>query len=254
MLKKRIIPCLDCHQGRVVKGTQFKAIRDVGDPVGLAQYYADSGADELVFYDISASTEGRKTHAELAAQVARVIQIPFTIGGGIQSLEDFYTVLGAGADKVSVNTAAFLKPALVTEAAKRFGSQCVVVSMDLLCTKGGRAEVYLYGGRQATGKDAIAYAQEVEALGAGELVINAIHADGVKGGYDIALLSKIAAAVRIPIIASGGAGQVEDFALALTEGRADGALAASVFHSGQLRIQDLKEALSLKQIPMRMAY
>lgn len=250
MLKKRIIPCLDCHQGRVVKGTQFKALRDMGDPVSLARYYADSGADELVFYDISASPEGRKTHAALAADISNVINIPFTIGGGIQCLEDFYTVLAAGADKVSVNTAAYLNPSLVSESAKRFGSQCVVVSMDLLDVKGRGAEVYLYGGRKATGSDAIAYAKRMEDLGAGELVINTIHTDGVKGGYDIKLLSQLAQAVRIPVIASGGAGCVEDFAQALTLGKADGALAASVFHSGQLSIEKLKQALSLQHIPL----
>lgn len=251
MLKKRIIPCLDCRDGRVVKGTQFKSIQDIGDPVSLGQYYAESGADELVFYDISASALGRSTHVSLAAEIAQVIHIPFTIGGGISSLQDFYSVLSAGADKVSINTAAYLKPALIEEAAKRFGSQCVVVSMDVLSQNNAPAEVYLYGGRQATSVDAISWARRAESLGAGELVINTIHTDGVGGGYDTQLLSQICAAVNIPVIASGGAGQVSDFADALTLGGADGALAASIFHSGKLKISELKDALNALSIPVR---
>lgn len=253
MLKKRIIPCLDCQNGRVVKGVKFQKVKDVGDPVLLGQYYAAHGADELVFYDIGASAQGEHVQAALAAKVAAHIRIPFTIGGGIRCLEDFYTVLAAGADKVSINTSAFLTPKLIEDAAKRFGSQCVVVSVDVLRRSDSFNEVFLYGGRQGTGVEVAHWLKKAVSLGAGEIVLNTIHTDGVAQGFDNRLLSQLSEQLDIPIVASGGAGSMQDFADAFTLGHADAALAASVFHHGSIQIPDLKSFLISKGIPVRQS-
>lgn len=253
MLAKRIIPCLDVSGGAVVKGVQFEQVKALADPVTLGAYYAASGADELVYYDITATTESRGLTETLIAEIASQINIPFTVGGGVRTLNDFYAVLGAGADKVSINASALKTPELVTNAAKRFGSQCVVVSMDVRTTGDNHWTVYTKGGREATDLCPIDWAKQAEALGAGELVINAIHTDGMRQGYDLTLTRRIAEAVRIPVVASGGAGCTQDFADALTLGKADAALAASIFHTKQLDIQALKQALSRLGLPMNLS-
>lgn len=250
MLTKRIIPCLDVDHGRVVKGTKFLDIQDVADPVELGRYYSEQGADELVFYDITASYEDRDIFIHIVEKVAEAIRIPFTIGGGISKVEDFRKVLMAGADKVSVNSAAVKNPQLIKEAALRFGAQCVVLSIDAKRNNAGSWDVYVKGGRENTGIDAIEWAKQGQALGAGEICINSIDTDGVKKGYDLELNQKLSRLLTIPIIASGGAGKMEDFADVLKIG-ADAALAASVFHYKEIPIADLKNYLHDQQIPVR---
>ena len=250
MTAKRIIPCLDIARGRVVKGISFINLRDAGDPVEQAMIYDREGADELVFLDITASKEGRKTLIDLVEKVASVLTIPFTVGGGVSSIEDFYKLLRAGADKVSVNTAAFLKPSLVSEAASIFGSQCVVVAIDAK-REGDGWEVYVKGGSEPTGKDAIEWAEQVEEMGAGEILLTSIDRDGTKLGYDLELTRAVAERVSIPVIASGGTGSLEHFLEVLTLGGADAALAASVFHFGEIRIPHLKDYLSRMGVEVR---
>jgi len=250
MLTKRIIPCLDVDHGRVVKGKKFKDIQDVADPVDLGRYYSDQGADELVFYDITASYEDRDIFIYIVEKVAEAIRIPFTIGGGISKVEDFRKVLMAGADKVSVNSSAVKNPQLIREAALRFGAQCVVLSIDAKRNNRGSWDVYVKGGRENTGIDAIEWAKQGQDLGAGEICINSIDTDGVKKGYDLELNRKLSSLLTIPIIASGGAGKMEDFAEVLKVG-ADAALAASVFHYKEIPIVDLKNYLHNQQIPVR---
>lgn len=250
MLTKRIIPCLDVDHGRVVKGKKFQDIQDVADPVELGRYYSDQGADELVFYDITASYEDRDIFIHIVEKVAEAIRIPFTIGGGISKVEDFRKVLMAGADKVSVNSSAVKNPQLIREAALRFGAQCVVLSIDAKRNNKGSWDVYVKGGRKNTGIDAIEWAKQGQDLGAGEICINSIDTDGVKKGYDLELNQKLSSLLTIPIIASGGAGKMEDFAEVLKVG-ADAALAASVFHYKEIPIVDLKNFLHNQQIPVR---
>lgn len=250
MLTKRIIPCLDVDHGRVVKGKKFQDIQDVADPVELGRYYSDQGADELVFYDITASYEDRDIFINIVEKVAESIRIPFTIGGGISKVEDFRKVLMAGADKVSVNSSAVKNPQLIREAALRFGAQCVVLSIDAKRNNQGSWDVYVKGGRENTGIDAIEWAKQGQELGAGEICINSIDTDGVKKGYDLELNQKLSRLLTIPIIASGGAGKMADFAEVLKVG-ADAALAASVFHYKEIPIVDLKNYLHDQQIPVR---
>ncbi|KPU27120.1 imidazole glycerol phosphate synthase [Caloranaerobacter sp. TR13] len=252
MLTKRIIPCLDVKAGRVVKGTKFKNIRDVDDPVELAKYYNAQGADELVFYDITASYEKRNILLDVVERTAEEVFIPFTVGGGIRTIDDFTALLRAGADKISINSAAVRSPNLIKEAALKFGSQCVVLSIDAKRMDGKeRWNVFINGGRLDTGLDAIEWAKLGVRLGAGELVINSIDADGVKRGYDIELIKIISEEVNVPVIASGGAGKKEDFYEVLYKGKADAALAASVFHFKEILIQDLKKYLDKKGIAVR---
>jgi len=251
MLTKRIIPCLDVDKGRVVKGKQFQNIMDVDDPVNLAKYYVEEGADELVFYDISASNENRKIFIDTIEKIAEEISIPFTVGGGISTVDDFTDVLRAGADKVSVNSAAVKDPTLITKAAMKFGRQCVVLSIDAKKLMKDLWTVYVNGGRIDTQKNAIAWAIEGEKLGAGEIVLNSIDMDGAKSGFDLQIMKSISEQVNIPVIASGGAGKIEDFLKVLNEGKADAALAASVFHYGQIRIRELKEYLNENGVVVR---
>jgi cyclase len=256
MLVKRIIPCLDVKDGRVVKGVNFVNLRDAGDPVELGALYDAQGADELVFLDITASYEQRDIVAEMAARVAEQVFIPFTVGGGIRTAEDFRRILKAGADKVSINTAAVQNPDLVREASERFGSQCVVVAIDPRRTGTNpdgtpRWEVYTHGGRKPTGLDAIEWAQQVEELGAGEILLTSMDRDGTQIGYDIELTRTVAQAVSIPVIASGGAGKPEHLYDALTEGMADAALVASMVHDGHYTIAELKRYLHERGVPVR---
>jgi len=252
MYAKRIIPCLDIKDGRVVKGINFVSLRDAGDPVEVAAAYSEAGADEVVFLDITASNEQRETVTELAARVAEQLSIPFTVGGGIRTVEDFRSVLLAGADKVSVNSAAIDRPALIAEAAEKFGSQCVVVAIDAKRREDGGFDVYKHGGRLNTGLDAVEWAKKAVALGAGEILLTSMDGDGTKAGYDLALTRAIAEAVSVPVIASGGAGTMAHFAEALTEGGADAALAASLFHYHEIDITDLKQYLREREIPVRL--
>lgn len=252
MLAKRVIPCLDVKDGRVVKGRKFQGLQDVADPVALARFYNTSGADELVFYDITASHEGRKLFAETLTAVASQVFIPLTVGGGINDLSDFDRVLKCGADKVSVNSGAVADPTLVGRAAKRYGDQCVVLSIDAK-RAGGRFEVYTKGGRVPTGIDAVEWAKRGEAEGAGEIVLNSIDTDGVKRGFDIGMLRAVCCAVRIPVIASGGAGCAEDFVTLFDEVEGvDAGLAASIFHYGEVDIRSLKRRLAEAGVPVRM--
>lgn len=250
MLAKRIVPCLDVRDGRVVKGKQFKNIRDVDDPVKLGKFYSEQGADELVFYDITATHEKRNIFIDVVRAVAEAIDIPFTIGGGIASIDDFHQVLRAGADKVSVNSAAVMRSDLIREAALRFGSQCVVLSIDAKRDGRGGWQVYVEGGRKNTGIDAIAWAKQGVALGAGEICMNSMNADGEKAGFDLELNRRLATELPVPIIASGGAGTMEDFKRVFDVG-VDAALAASVFHFGQIPIPELKKYLSEEGVAMR---
>jgi cyclase len=251
MLAKRIIPCLDVHEGRVVKGVNFVNLRDAGDPVEQAAVYDREGADELVFLDITASHEGRNTTLDMVQRVAETVFIPFCVGGGIRTIEDIRATLLAGADKVSINSAAVKNPQIITDGAWAFGSQCIVVAMDPRRI-GDRWVVHINGGRVATDWDAVAWAQECEARGAGEILLTSMDRDGTKSGYDLELTRTVAEAVSIPVIASGGAGNQEHFREALTVGKADAALAASLFHFNELRIGDLKQSLAESGVPMRL--
>ena len=251
MLTKRIVPCLDVNHGRVVKGVKFKGLQDVDDPVELAKHYSDIGADELVFYDITASNEQRDIFLDVVEKTAYNVYIPFTVGGGIRTIDDFNKVLRAGADKVSVNSAAVKNPELITEAALKFGNQCVVLSIDAKRTADSW-EVYVNGGRTPTGIDAVEWAIRGEKLGAGELVLNSIDADGVKTGFDIELNRIVSESVSLPVIASGGAGTKEHFLDVFKEGKADAGLAASVFHFGEIDIRELKQYLKDNGINMRI--
>jgi cyclase len=251
MLAKRIIPCLDVDKGRVVKGVKFQNLRDAGDPVEVAKGYEEQSADELVFLDITASAEERKIMIEVVQRVAETIFIPFTVGGGVSSLEDIRTLLSAGADKVSINTAAVKNPQLIYESAKRFGSQCIVVAIDAKRSERGW-EVYIHGGRTPTGLDAVEWAKRVEGLGAGEILLTSMDADGTKKGYDIELCRAVASAVSIPVIASGGAGTMEHFYEVFTQTNVDAALAASLFHFKEVSIPELKAYLKNKGVHVRL--
>lgn len=276
MLTKRIIPCLDVKDGRVVKGINFVNLKDAGDPVESAAVYSQEGADEIVFLDITASIEKRKTILKVVEKTAEQVFIPLTVGGGIRGIEDMRILLKSGADKVSLNTAAVESPPLVKEGARRFGSQCIVVAIDAKRTVSGKWlvgsgkekklnrsiakslnrlkkwEVYIYGGTKPTGLDAVKWARKVEKLGAGEILLTSMDADGTKGGYDLELTRAIAEAVNIPVIASGGAGNLEHLYEALTKGKADAVLAASIFHYGKYSIQEAKKYLKDKGIPVRI--
>lgn len=251
MYAKRIIPCLDVKNGRVVKGMSFVNLVDAGDPVECAKQYDKQGADELVFLDITASSDARKTVVDMVAKVADTIFIPFTVGGGIRTVDDFNEILRAGADKVSVNSAAIKRPELINEAAKKFGSQCVVTAIDAK-RKGDSWEVYINGGRVPMGIDAVEWAVECESRGAGEILLTSMDEDGQKKGYDLALTRAVSERVNIPVIASGGAGALEHFYDAFTEGKADAVLAASLFHFGEIPIPKLKEYLNEKGISVRI--
>ena len=251
MLAKRIIPCLDVRDGRVVKGTNLEGIRDLADPVELARFYNASGADELVFYDITASAEGRGLFTDILRRVASEIFIPLTVGGGVRTLEDFNRVLKCGADKVSVNSGAIADPSIIAAAAKRYGDQCVVLSMDVKRVE-GRFRLFAKGGREDTGIDAMEWAVRGVGDGAGEIVLNSIDTDGVKRGFDLEMLDALAARVKVPIIASGGAGNMEHFAELFTHPGVDAGLAASIFHSRQVDIKELKRFLRGKGVEMRL--
>jgi len=251
MLAKRIIPCLDVKDGRVVKGINFINLRDAGDPVEQARLYDQMGADELVFLDITASPEGRNTTAGMVRQVADQVFLPLTVGGGIRIVEDIRTILLAGADKVSINTAAVKDPAILAMGAERFGSQCIVLAIDARRRKDGRWEVYVHGGRTPTGLDALEWAQKGVSSGAGEILLTSMDADGTMQGYDLALTRAVAKAVNVPVIASGGAGRVEHFGEVLTQGKADAALAASLFHDNHLTVGEVKKYLVERGVAVR---
>lgn len=253
MYAKRIIPCLDIHNGRVVKGVNFVNLRDAGDPVEVAKLYNRAGADELVFLDITATHEARATVLDLARRVAEAVFIPFTIGGGIKTVEDFRVLLKEGADKISINSSAIRTPELIREAAEKFGRQCVVVAIDAKRRADGTGwNVYRNGGRIDTGLDAVAWAKQADALGAGEILLTSMDCDGTKAGYDLALTRTISESVSVPVIASGGAGNMEHFKDALTEGKAHAALAASLFHFREIEIMDLKRYLHGENVPVRL--
>ncbi len=253
MYAKRIIPCLDIHNGRVVKGVNFVNLRDAGDPVEVAKLYNKAGADELVFLDITATHEARATVLDLARRVAEAVFIPFTIGGGIKTVEDFRVLLKEGADKISINSSAIRNPELIREAAEKFGRQCVVVAIDAKRRADGTGwNVYRNGGRIDTGLDAVAWAKQADALGAGEILLTSMDCDGTKAGYDLALTRTISESVSVPVIASGGAGNMAHFKDALTEGKADAALAASLFHFREIEIMDLKRYLHGENVPVRL--
>lgn len=253
MHTKRIIPCLDVNQGRVVKGVNFVNLQDAGDPVEIAAAYDKAGADELVFLDITASSDAREIVVDMVRRVAETVFIPFTVGGGIRSVEDFRAILREGADKVSINSSAIEHPQLISDAADKFGSQCVVVAIDARCREDGSGwNIYKNGGRIDVGRDAVEWAIEAERLGAGEILLTSMDCDGTKAGYDIELTSTISENVKIPVIASGGAGTKEHFYEALTDGKADAALAASLFHYKELEIWDLKQYLREQGLPVRL--
>jgi cyclase len=254
LLTKRIIPCLDVKDGRVVKGVRFLNLRDAGDPVELAAMYQAEGADELVFLDITASPDRRKTVVDMVSKVAEQVSIPFAVGGGIRTTEDMRLVLESGADKVGINTGAVENPNLITEGATRFGSQCIVVAIDGKPVEPGRWEVFIYGGReggQSTGLDAVEWAKRAAELGAGELLVTGMAADGTQAGYDLGLTRAISEAVTIPVIASGGAGNPQHMYEAIVDGKADAVLAAGIFHFGTYRIRQVKEYLAARDIPVR---
>ncbi len=253
MLTKRIIPCLDVNNGRVVKGVNFVNLRDAGDPVEIGAAYDRAGADELVFLDITASSDARRTVVDMVRRVAATVFIPFTVGGGIRTVDDFREILREGADKISVNTAAILNPDLISDAADKFGSQCVVLAIDAKRREDGSGwNVYRNGGRIDMGIDAVEWAMKADRLGAGEILLTSMDCDGTKAGYDLELTRTIAENVKIPVIASGGAGKLEHFYDALTEGRADAALAASLFHYKELEIRQVKEYLRERDVPVRL--
>lgn len=252
MITKRIIPCLDVKDGRVVKGVNFKGLQDVSSPVELAKYYTQNGADELVFYDITASSDGRKLFTDILCETAKSVFIPLTVGGGINTVEDFDRVLKCGADKVSVNSGAIKNPDLICKAAKLYGDQCVVLSVDVKRVD-GVFRVFAKGGRENTGMDAIEWIKRCVANGAGEIVVNSIDTDGVKKGFDLEMLEKVCDAVNVPVIASGGAGKIEDFiTLFNTVPKVDAGLAASIFHFGEVSINDLKKEMKRNNIPTRI--
>lgn len=252
MLAKRIIPCLDVRDGRVVKGVNFVNIRDAGDPVELAKYYSNAGADEIVFLDITATHEARKTVADVVARTASQVFVPLTVGGGIRTLEDFQLLLRAGADKISVNSAAVKDPTLISRAAERFGSQCVVLAADAKMQPDGHYEIVVEGGRKFTGIDLLEWVVDAEKRGAGEILLTSMDADGTKAGFDLPMLQKVTEAVHIPVIASGGCGSLEHFAEVFEKTDADAALAASLFHFGELTVGQVKEYLHGKNIPVRL--
>lgn len=251
MLTKRIIPCLDIREGRVVKGIKFKSITDAGDPVSLGKRYNNEGADELVFLDITASEQKRKLMADLAAKIAREIFIPFTIGGGITSVDDMSVVLLNGADKITVNTAAVKNPKLLTEGAEKFGSQCIVLAIDARKISENKWSVYIYGGKKQTELDAVEWAKKAVDLGAGEILLTSMDRDGTKAGFDLELTRAISESVHVPVIASGGGGELVHFKDAIKLGKADAVLAASIFHYDLIKINDLKDYLSQNKIPVR---
>ena len=252
MLAKRVIPCLDVHAGRVVKGVQFVDLVDAGDPVELAAFYDREGADEVVFLDITASHEGRETMLEVAHATAESVFIPLTVGGGARGIDDVRRLLRAGADKVSINTAAVERPELISEGAEEFGAQCIVVAIDARRRGDGAGwEVFTHGGRRRTGRDAVEWAARAQALGAGEILLTSMDRDGTQDGYDLALLAAVNAEITIPLVASGGAGSLPHFSQAVLTGGADAVLAASLFHFGQLRVADVKEHLAAEGIPVR---
>ena len=252
MITKRIIPCLDVRDGRVVKGVNFAGLQDVSSPVTLAKFYSDCGADELVFYDITASSDGRKLFAEILCETARNVFIPLTVGGGINTVEDFDRVLKCGADKVSVNSGAIRNPDLIRQAALRYGDQCVVLSADIKRVE-GQFRVFAKGGREDTGMEAISWIRKCVALGAGEIVVNSIDTDGVKGGFDLPMLEAVCEAVSVPVIASGGAGKINDFiTLFKMLPKVDAGLAASIFHFGEVKIADLKAEMARNNISTRL--
>lgn len=251
MLARRIIPCLDVSEGRVVKGVNFTNLRDAGDPVEQARIYDRMGADELVFLDISATPEGRQTTTEMVRRVADEIFLPLTVGGGLRSIDDVWRILLSGADKVSINSAAVRNPEILAESAERFGSQCVVLAIDAKRTRNGSWEVYINGGREGTGLDVVEWAMKGVDLGAGEILLTSMDADGTLSGYDLDLTKTIAQAVDVPLIASGGAGTLSHFATVLAEGYADAALAASLFHDKKMTVEEVKQYLARHGIPVR---
>ncbi|MFZ9507819.1 MAG: imidazole glycerol phosphate synthase subunit HisF [Burkholderiaceae bacterium] len=251
MLTKRIIPCLDVTAGRVVKGVRFVELRDAGDPVEIARRYDEQGADELTFLDITASSDDRDIILHVIESVADQVFIPLTVGGGVRAVEDVRRLLNAGADKISINTAAIQSPRLVADAAGRFGSQCIVVAIDAKADGPGRWQVYTHGGRRGTGLDAVAWAREVERLGAGEILLTSMDRDGTRQGFDLGLTRAVADAVGIPVIASGGVGSLEHLAEGVTEGRADAVLAASIFHFGEFTVAQAKRLMADRGIPVR---
>lgn len=251
MLAKRIIPCLDVKDGRVVKGVNFVNIRDAGDPVELAKYYSDQGADEIVFLDITATSDARDTVADVVERTAAQVFVPLTVGGGIRTVEDFQRLLRAGADKISVNSAAVARPELISEAAERFGSQCVVLAADARARGDGTWEVVVAGGRKPTGMDLIEWVRKAESLGAGEILLTSMDADGTKAGFDLAMTKAVTDAVSIPVIASGGCGSLAHFAEVFEQTNCDAALAASLFHFGELTVPQVKDYLRTRAIPVR---
>ncbi|MCE5203327.1 MAG: imidazole glycerol phosphate synthase subunit HisF [Coriobacteriales bacterium] len=253
MLTKRVIPCLDVHEGRVVKGVNFVNLRDAGDPVELAAFYDREGADELVFLDITATHEGRPLMLDVARRAAEEVFVPYTVGGGMRSAADIRAMLAAGSDKISMNSAAVADPSLITQTARIYGSQCIVVAIDARRVPGSRRwEVFVSGGRTNTGLDAVAWAKEAEARGAGEILLTSMDRDGTEDGFDIDLTRAVTRAVRIPVIASGGAGELDHFAEVVIEAEADAVLAASVFHFGTFSIRQVKEAMAAHGIPVRL--
>jgi len=257
MLARRVIPCLDVHDGQVTRGVQFGRaeageLRNVGDPVELAVRYNNQGADEMVFFDITASAHGRATMVDVIQRAADQCFMPLTVGGGIRTVEDMQTMLRAGADKISINSSALARPDLIREGAEKFGSQCIVVSIDAKKVAPERWEVFSHGGRKATGLQAVEWAQRAVSLGAGEIVLNSIDADGTKAGFDLIITRRVSESVRVPVVASGGAGKLEHMAEVLIEGRADAVLAASIFHFGEYTVGDVKRFIASRNVPVRL--